>query len=138
MLNNSVTINLPTKTVKRLERTARLQKQTIAELAGHLVVQATTPLPALSPDLETELEAFAQLSDETLWTLARSVLPTNRRVRLAWLNEEAQQRALSAEEQSEQAGLVEEYGRVLVRRAEAAVLLKKRGYDLSDPAVLQA
>ena len=138
MLNNSVTINLPAKTVKQLERTARRQKQTVAELASTLVVQAATPLPALSPDLETELEAFARLSDETLWALARSVLPTNRQLRLAWLNDEAQRRPLVAEEQSEQAELVEEYGRVLVRRAEAANLLKKRGYDLSDPAVLQA
>lgn len=138
MLNNSVTINLPAKTVKQLESTARRQKQTVAELASTLVVQAATPLPTLSPDLETELEAFARLSDETLWALARSVLPTNRQLRLAWLNEEAQRRPLAVEEQSEQTDLVEEYGRVLVRRAEAASLLKKRGYDLSDPAVLQA
>ncbi|MBE2197954.1 MAG: hypothetical protein IAE79_05040 [Anaerolinea sp.] len=106
-------------------------------LVRNLVVQATTPLPDLSPDLEMELSAFAQLSDETLWTLARSTLPKSQQTRLAWLNAEAQQRALLTEEQSEQDRLVEEYGRVLVRRAEAAVLLKKRGYDLSDPAVLQ-
>jgi hypothetical protein len=133
----SVTINLPSQTVQRLEKSAQQQQQTIAQLVHDLVLQATTPLPTLPPDLENELLAFNHLSDETLWLLARGTLGKNQVARLAWLNEQGGERELSAEEQVEQEELLAEYGRVLVRRAQAAALLHQRGYDLSDTAVLQ-
>ena len=135
--HQAVTIELPSHTVQRLEQSAQQQRQTVAQLVRDLVLQVTTPLPALPPDLERELQAFELLSDETLWALARTVLTQRQLTRLAWLNEEAGARQLTEDEELERTALLDEYGRVLVRRATAAGLLKKRGHDLSDTAVLQ-
>ena len=132
MLETTITVDLPSKTMQRLQQSARRQKQSVADLVRNLVVQATTPLPTLPPDLEVELTAFAQLSDEILWTLARSALNATQQNRLAQLNSEAKERELLAEELAERDKLLDEYGRTLVRRAKAASLLKERGYDLSD------
>jgi rhodanese-related sulfurtransferase len=56
---------------------------------------------------------------------------------LVALNDEAQRRDLTASERDRRDALVELYDQMMVRRAQAAALLKTRGYDLSDPAVLQ-
>lgn len=102
----------------------------IIELINNLI----EPVPA---DLEQELLAFADLSDEVLWGVTRSTLSSSQQARLAELNELGQERSLTTAEQAEQEALAEAYGRLIVRRGEAAVQLKRRGYDLSDPITLK-
>jgi len=46
-------------------------------------------LPALPQDVEAELAAFANLSDEVLWFLARSTLTEAEQEELATLNDVA-------------------------------------------------
>ena len=87
-------------------------------------------------DVEAELAAFTSLSDDVLWLLARSTLTEVEQEELAALNSQAKQRPLTQEEQSRQQALLDTYDRLIVCRAQAALLLKLRGYDLSDPAVL--
>jgi hypothetical protein len=50
---------------------------------------------------------------------------------------EKKQRALSRDEQEELDQWLANYDLVVLQRAQAAVLLKQRGYDLSDPGVLR-
>ncbi len=95
-------------------------------------------LPALPADVEAELASFVHLSDDVLWIIARSTLTHQQQRSLANLNDKAQRRPLTQAEQKQQQQLIDAYGRTLVRRVEAALLLKQRGYDLSDPAVLRA
>jgi len=102
-----------------------------------LVLRQTPDLPSLPPDVEEELAAFASLSDGVLWLLARTTLAKDDQEALALLNEEANRRVLSQTELAHQQALIDSYDRVLVRRAHAAGLLQKRGYDLSDPSILQ-
>ncbi len=94
-----------------------------------------TTLPPLPQDVEAELAAFSSLSNEVLGVLADSVLPEKQRQELASLNHEAQQHPLTEAEKNCQQSLVEAYDRVLVRRAQAAALLKSRGVPLPTPAV---
>lgn len=133
----SVTVELPSTTWEHLQKTARQQRRSIPDVVRDLVLIQTPDFPALPPDVEAELAAFANLSDGVLWLLARSTLSVEEQSDLALLNEEAQRRPLTQAERTRQQTLVDNYDRVLVRRAHAAGLLKKRGYDLSDPAVLQ-
>ncbi len=133
----AVTVELPTTTWEHLQKTARQQRKSVPEVVRDLVLRQTPDLPSLPPDVEDELTAFASLSDGVLWLLARTTLPVEEQRELARLNEEAQRRPLTRTELARQQAFIDSYDRVLVRRAHAAGLLKNRGYDLSDPAILQ-
>ena len=83
-------------------------------------------LPSLPEDVKAELASFSQLSDDVLWLIARSTLTREQQRDLADLNDEAQSRALTAAEQTRQQALIHIYDRMLVRRAQAALILKQR------------
>lgn len=137
MSDIAVTVELPSTTWEYLQKTARQQRRSIPEVVRDLVLRQTPDLPSLPLDVEAELAAFASLSDGVLWLLARTTLSAEEQRDLACLNDEAQRRTLTQAERTRQQALIDSYDRVLVRRAHAAKLLKARGYDLSDPAVLQ-
>ena len=132
-----VTIAVPTTIFQQLEILAHQQHRSVSDMVCEIVLREVPLLPALPLDVEMELAAFTNLSDEVLWLLARSTLTEAEQEELAILNDLAQQRSLTQEEQAHQQVLVEAYERMMIRRAHAALLLKLRGYDLSDPAVLR-
>lgn len=94
--------------------------------------------PPLPEDLEEELAAFRNLSDDILWLIARTSLSESEQAELAELNEAARERALTAAEVTRQDFLLSLYEKTMVRRGQAAIVLQSRGYDLSDPSVLSA
>jgi hypothetical protein len=133
-----VTITVPTTIFQQLEALAHQQRRSVSDMVCEIVLREVSLLPALPQDVEAELAAFTNLSDEVLWLLARSTLMEAEQEELANLNDVAQQRSLTQAEQTRQQVLVEAYERMMIRRAHAALLLKLRGYDLSDPTVLRA
>jgi len=135
-VSTPVTITVPTILLQQLEALAHQQHRSVSDMVCEIVLREVSLLPALPQDVEAELAAFTNLSDEVLWLLARSTLMEAEQEELATLNDVAQQRSLTQAEQARQQVLVETYERMMIRRAHAALLLKLRGYDLSDPAVL--
>jgi hypothetical protein len=61
-------------------------------------------------------------------------MPSAQRARLETLHELKQQRALDEQERAEEAALLRLYRETVLVRARAAVLLKQRGYDVTDSA----
>ena len=137
MAHNSVTVDLPHSALEQLQLAAHQQNRSISEIARDLILQELPGLPFLPKDLQDELAAFAGLSNDVLWLLARSALPETQQQELAGLNSEAQKRPLTNEEIARQQNLIDAYDHILVRRSHAAALLRQRGFDLSDPAVLE-
>jgi len=133
----AVTVELPRTILEHLQETARQQRRSVPEVVRDLVVRQTPGLPALPPNVEKELAAFANLSGGVLWLLARTTLPVEDQRELAALNEQAQVRQLTQAELARQQTLIDGYDYVMLRRAHAADILKSRGYDLSDPKILQ-
>jgi len=133
----AVTLDLPETMVRELRNTAKTQRRSIAEFLRDLVLQNWQPLPKLPDHVEAELAAMSSLSDNALWTLARSTMSLEHQERLALLSQEVKLRLLSLEEGKDLGTLRDEYEETMVRRAEAASLLMKRGYDMSNPRVLQ-
>ena len=76
---------------------------------------------------------MAYLNDAALWQAARTTMPPEQRNRLATLHDKQQYALLTPEEQAEEQALLTLYRETLLVRAQAAVLLKQRGYDVSDP-----
>jgi hypothetical protein len=138
MMETTVVVTLPSETVEQLERFARQQQRSVAELVRDLVVQEVPSLPLLPHEVEQEMAAFDYLSDDSLWLLAQTVLSPEQQQELAGLNELAQQRSLTEKEANRQQALVDAYDRALVRRAQAVSVLKARGHELTPLLNIQS
>jgi len=136
-MTTAITLELPPAAYEQLRRTASRQNRPVAEVVKEIVLREIPDLPSLPADVEAELATFSHLSNDVLWLIARSALTRQQQDELAQLNDQAQRRPLNADEQSQQHELISVYDRVLVRRAQAALVLKQRGYDLSDPVFLR-
>ncbi len=133
-----ITIDLPEALIERLESAAQSQRRSVADVVREFVIDNWKLRPRLPDDVEAELAALPSLSDETLWLLACNTLTTEEQQHLSYLNREAKERALTEEENKQLDALLDKYDRMMVRRAQAALILKNRGHDLSDPSVLRA
>lgn len=95
-----------------------------------------TLLADLPDEMVNDMAALALLNDAALWRVARETLVADHYARLDELLAEKSSRVLNGVEQHELDQLMAEYEQVVLRRAQAAVLLKQRGYELANPAVL--
>jgi hypothetical protein len=87
----------------------------------------------ITKDIRSGLAQMAYLNDAALWQAARATTTPEQRTRLEALHVQKQQAGLSAEEEAEEQALLSLYDETLLVRAQAAVLLKQRGYDVSNP-----
>ena len=95
-------------------------------------------LADLPDELVDDMAALALLNDTALWRVARETMPPERQAQLDELLYKSSESSLTNSEEQSLGNLMAEYERIVLRRAQAAVLLTQRGYDLSDPTVLQA
>ncbi|PKO21784.1 MAG: hypothetical protein CVU38_12805 [Chloroflexi bacterium HGW-Chloroflexi-1] len=133
----ALTVNLPVVAFEQLQCVADQQHRGLPDLVRDLVLQELPGSPPLPQDVEAELASYASFPDDLLWVLARSTLSQLQQHELARLSREAQQRTLTDVERARQQELVDAYDRMLMRRAQAALVLKTRGYDLSNLTVLR-
>ncbi len=138
----TVTIELPAIAIEGLQHIARRENRSMGDAVANMVRERYTI--SITPDaledelplaLRLELNAMAFLSDSALWALASSSLTPDEWQQLKTLNASGGERLLSVTEQAEQTKLLDAYDAMLLRRAHAAVLLKQRGYDVSDPTI---
>ena len=73
------------------------------------------------------------LNDTALWQAARATMSPEQRERLELLHHRQQQQGLTDTEKAKEQALLTLYRETVLIRAQAAVLLKGRGYDVSDP-----
>lgn len=78
-----------------------------------------------------QLKQLAVLSETQLWRLARQQVPTEKSERIQVLTERLQAEGLSPQETDEVARLQAYAQRIMLLRAEAAILLKRRGHEVS-------
>lgn len=135
-VSTPITIDLPGPVAEQLEEEAIRQRMSIRELVRELVLEHWSGLPSLPDDVEAELAAFHQLSDDVLWLVARTTLTPEEQRELAELNDTVQSRPLADDEYNRREALLDSYDRMMIRRAQRSHLLQLRGYDLSNPAVL--
>lgn len=132
MAVQTITVDLSEEVYRQLKRAADSVQRSVSEIVQERLRQDKPILPALPSDVERELAAFAFLSDETLWQLARSTMTTAEQTELAELNYTAQDSGLSPAQQARREHLLDLYQRTMVRRAEAAGYLQARGHDISS------
>ena len=115
---------------------AREIAETVAQPVDQLLLDHLTtlapPLPVLPPDTQVELAALHHLSYDALWTIAREQMPEDVQARAHALMDKNSRDVMTDEEHAELEKLVERGDRLMLRKAEAAALLRKRGYTFTQ------
>lgn len=128
-----VTLQLPESLYESIRRAADQVHRPLKDL---LLDAVAAVAPTLSRPQAIERTALAQMSylnDAALWQAARSAMTPEQRTRLESLHHQQQREPLTEAERTEEQSLIKLYQETLLIRAQAAVLLKQRGYDIGDP-----
>jgi|CXWK01.1.fsa_nt_gi hypothetical protein len=135
-----MSITLPDDLYKRLQRQAAAEDRSVDELIESTLIRQLPADVSVEEDLplliKEELQAMAYLSNSALWAIARSTQDDEQEQEFDALHDAAEERDLAIDELKRRDELLREYGEHMLRRAHAAVLLQSRGFDMSDPAVL--
>jgi plasmid stability protein len=131
----TMTLHMPDALYDRFkQRAAHARRSVEEELLDVLAaaVPVTRELPAGIADALSPLALLALLDDEALWRAARSPLAVESAVELEALRLKRQREGLTDSEAETAAALVRHYERAMLVRAQAAALLKERGYDVAE------
>lgn len=127
MTFQTITLNIPSRVYWRAQRAAEAVRRPIE----HVIVETLdTALPSLDDaptEMIDELAAMHTLPDKKLKEVARCIMPAKQQARLRRLSAAQQERPLKPAEVRELDELMNEYGRVTLRKAHAYALLHKRG-----------
>jgi hypothetical protein len=125
------TLSIPEEVYDRARQIAEETSQPVDRVLIEHLQTLSSPLPALEPDEEAELEALKSLSDDALWTIAREQMPDDLQQQMSDLMERNSLGTITPAARAELEVLVERGQRLMVRKSEAAALLTRRGYTVT-------
>jgi hypothetical protein len=131
-MTNPIVLTIPDEISNRARQIAETTEQPVEQVLLDHLKTLSAPLPTLPPDEQAELDALKQLSDDALWTIARDQLPDNVQTRAHDLMDRNSHGAITDEEYAELQTLVERADRLMVRKAEAASILRMRGFAFTQ------
>jgi hypothetical protein len=132
MTYQTITLNVPETVYQQIRRAAEKIQRPVNDILVEAVMATAPAMDAAGRKSRSALAQMAYLNDAALWQAARSTMPADQRERLAALHDAQQRRRLTVKERAEEQALLALYRETLLVRAQAAVLLKQRGYDVSD------
>lgn len=133
-MQQPITVNVPRSVYERIRRAAERRHRSVDEMVIEALAAAAPTLDTPQNDMRAALAQLAYLNDAALWQAARATMPPPLKTRLEELHSRQDGEALSEAEQIEVERLEQLYRDTLLVRAQAAVLLKQRHYDVSDPS----
>ena len=133
MPGHVVTIILPEMVYEQIRQAAERSRRPVEDVLAEAVAAVAPVMDTPPSTLRSALAQLAYLNDAALWQAARTTIPADQRERLASLHEKQQREPLTAEERTEEQALLDLYRETLLVRGQAAVLLRQRGYDISNP-----
>jgi len=126
----TITITLPTPIYSRVERQSQLMQRSIAEELIAVVTEYWQK-EVLADDIEQTLAQLDLLTDSELWQSAQIAVSSENTESMQELVEKQQRDGLTASENQQAQLLSHLFNRIMLVRAKAAILLKRRGYDIS-------
>jgi hypothetical protein len=127
-----IILKVPEDIAARARQIAEAIAQPVEQLLLDHLKTFVAPLPVLPPDTQAELDALQHLSDDALWTIAREQLPEDVQARANTLMDKNSRNVMTDEEHAELETLVERGDRLMLRKAQAAAMLRKRGHTLTQ------
>ena len=128
----TVTLDLPSPLYNRLKHRADQARRTVEDELIQVVATAVPVGDELPADLDEAISPLSLLDDDALWQAARTHLPTEAAAQMEDLHLKRQREGLTETEAQILTGLVRQYERTMLVRAQAAALLKQRGCDVSE------
>ena len=132
MSSHAVTLHLEESLYDYFQKRATFKRRSLEEELLEAVELAGPKLQELPKELAQAVAQLPQLNDEAVWQIARDHLPRQSAQDLEALNHKRKREGLNPTEEESLDQLMASYERFLLLRAEAASLLKKRGYDVSE------
>lgn len=127
----SITLQLPDRLYQRLVNTAQATQRPLEAVIVHaLEVGGPPDWDDVPEGLQADLAVLDRLDDATLWTVARSRKTPDEMTRYDELLERNREETLSDSERLELMALRYEADRFMLRKAQAAVLLRWRGHQV--------
>jgi hypothetical protein len=136
MALQTITIELPENIYEQIQQAAEKSKRPLQDLLVEAVTAVAPVIDSASTNLRSALAQMAYLNDAALWQAARSTMSSVQQERMELLHHKAQREGLTPTEKEEEEQLLKLYRDTLLVRAQAAVLLAQRQYDVSDPTQL--
>jgi len=132
MPGHLVSLEIPESVYDQIKRAAERARRPVDDVLVEAVTAVAPVIETDSKDLKSELAQLAHLNDAALWQAGRATMTTDQRKRLHLLHDRKAQRALTSNEEVEEDALLKLFRETLLVRAQAALILKQRGYDVSD------
>ena len=129
-MTQTVTLELPESLYRSANQIAEATRQPLEVVLQDSLANVLPPLDDVSPEEATELAAMALMKDARLWREARKTLSTAKQAELDELLYRQSAGQLSADDETRLHALVDAYGRLMVRKAHAWLLLARRGYQV--------
>ena len=132
MSDFTVTVAISEAAYAKAQRIADDSAQPIERVLSQHLESALDDLAGIPADEKAELAALQQLSDDTLWTIAAEQMPRNSQERLTLLLALNKRGSLTDAENGELDALLAYGDRLMLRKAEAAAILTKRGNEVTS------
>src|SRR5258708_18098825 len=129
---DQIVLVLPDDISARARQIAETTSQPVEQVLLDYLKTLVVPLPELPPTEQAELEALHHLSDDALWTIAREQMPDGVQGHAHELMEQNSLGTITEAEQAELEMLVERGDRLMLRKAEAAAILRENGHPFSQ------
>jgi plasmid stability protein len=132
MAVHSLTLNLPGSLYERLIRRAERAHRPVEVELLEAVATGISVDENLPADLTQAVSALHLLDDAALWRAAQSPLPAEVSTQIEDLHLKRQFEGLTPNETQVLSTLMRRYEQTLLVRAQATLLLKQRGHDVSQ------
>ena len=126
----TVTLELPEALYRSAHQIAQATRQPLEVVLQASLAHALPPLDDVPPEEAVELAAMALLDDAALWRESRVMLEVEEQAELEELLDRQGAGELSAADVLRLESLLDAYGRLMVRKAHAWLLLARRGYQV--------
>ena len=138
MTVHPITLNLPETIYKQVQLVAKNAHRPVNDILLEAVAAIAPVLDSSDNRFKSALAQLSLLNDAALWQAARSMMPVEQRERLESLHDKQQQDGLTEDEKLEEEALLKMYRETILVRAQAAVLLKQRKYNVVDSSQFQS
>ncbi len=123
----TVTLTMPESIYRRVKRSAEALRRPPEEIIVETLNVALPGADDVPLEMAEELPTMRALPDKKLWEMARNVMPAKQQARLRALSAAQRERALKLAELQKLDDLLQAYGRITLRKAQAYALLHERG-----------
>lgn len=128
MTTQTVTLKLPEPLYRSARQVAEATRRPLEAILTDSIAHTLPPLDDVSPAEAAELAKLAGLDDASLWREARATMKPVEQATMHELLDGQGASELASVEHARLQDLLDVYGRLMVRKAHAYLLLARRGY----------